>query len=120
MNNAKKTVKFAIKTEKVLHLGGKFRKILSVEGLSKESLPKKYTLADGPYVYFDTNSKGVRFLCVCETTYRSIPTDALMEEEEFQRCMVTINNACSRLEEMYLELEELEKTWHGEEEFNFA
>jgi len=101
-----------IQTEKVIQRGVALRKVIKLEALSNNDLPKEYE--DGaPYCYlcpsgelYVNNGRYTHYVCL--STY---------EESRFQEILVDLEACGKRLQKINTAIRELEKVWHGAETF---
>ena len=107
-----------IKTKKEVNSNGELgRRILEVDLLGKEKLPKKYlngeciyrsSLSENSIYYIDKYGRRVGW---------TIPVTEWKSEADFQRALSIIRECGDRLHKINKELAVLRETWNGEETF---
>ena len=107
-----------IRIKKELTFGEKFCKIVAIEALRKEELPKKYTDMKGS-VYLTTYKNGGEWLWVKDSTEQSLLTKKgdWISPEKMDEVIYTCKKAGALLRETYLELELENEGWEGEETY---
>lgn len=97
-----------IETEKVIVNDKKFRRILRVEMLSAQQLPKEY-IRNAPYVVL-LNGDIVAKERNCETSYYMFSIGNLVLEEHYQQALKLIKLCGNRLQKINKRL-----SWEGTE-----
>jgi len=107
-----------IKAEKELAMGEKLYRIVSIDALKENELPKRYTKALGA-VYLTTYKKGDEWLWVRNSTGASLLTKKgkFISPEKMEEVLNTCKEAGILLRKVYLELEVENEGWEGEETF---
>jgi len=105
-----------IKIKKELTFGGKLCKIISIDALKENELPRRYTKALGA-VYLSTYNNGDKWLLVKDSSGESLLTKkgSFISPKKMEEVLNTCKKAGMLLRKVYLEIEN--EGWEGEETF---